>query len=116
MVLLEVHRMFASQVANTSCRRRTEMVMRVLVHRVVSGQVPDRPVHRRRPDVDMVLEQLGQGPPRSTFNLNVRNFRRQVLEGLRHGIEELDIRERGVDDRFCPKQRGNEISSEMDIR
>ena len=98
MVLFEIHRMFDSQVANTSGRRRTEMVMRVLVQRVVRGQVSDRSVHRRRPDVDVVLEELGQGPPRSTFNLNVRNFRRQVLEGLRHGIEELDIRERGVDE------------------
>ena len=91
--------MFDSQVANTSGRRRTEVVMRVLVQRVVRGQVPDRSVHRRRPDVDMVLEELGQGPARSTFNLDVRNFRRQVLEGLRHGIEELDIRERGFDER-----------------
>ena len=112
MVLLEVHRMFDSQVADVPGRGWTVVMMSVLVERMMRGQVPDRPVHGRRPNVDMVLEELGQGPTRSPFNLDVRNFRRQVLEGLRHGIEELDMRERGVDERAVGGQdwlQGREI-------
>ena len=108
----EVHRVLDSQVADVPGRRRIEVVMGVLVERMMSGKVPDRSVHRRRPNVDMILEELGQGPPRSAFNLDVRNFRRQVLEGLRQGIEELDIRERGVDERAVGGQdwlQGREI-------
>ena len=90
-VLLEIHRMFDSQVTNISGRRRTVVMMSVLVQRVMRGQVPARSVNRRRPNVDMILEELGQGPPRSTFDLQVRNLGREVLEGLGHGVEELDI-------------------------
>ena len=74
MVLFELHRVLDSQVADVPGRGRTEVVMSVLVERMMRGQVPDRPVYGRRPNVDVVLKQLSQGPPRSTFDLQVRNL------------------------------------------
>ena len=42
MVLLEIHRMFDSQVADVPGRGRTEVVMGVLVERMMRGQVPQK--------------------------------------------------------------------------
>ena len=111
MVLFEIHRMFDSQVTNISGCVRTEMVMRVLIQWMVSGQVLDCPVHGRRPDVIRILKQLRERSPRNA-EFQVEDGCRQILEGLIHGIEQLDIRERGVDERAVGGQdwlQGREI-------
>ena len=91
MVLLEHDRVLYAQVADVSRRGRILMVMGVLVQRVVRGQVPDRPVHGRRPHIRVILEQLRERPALSPFNLEVRDFRPKVLVG-RPELQ-LDIRE-----------------------
>ena len=82
MMRFEVHRVLDSQVADVPGRRRIEVVMGGRVQRVMHGQVPDRPVHGRRPDVIRILEQLRERPSLPSLDLQVRDFRRKVFEGL----------------------------------
>ena len=82
MMRLKIHRVLDSQVADVPGRRRIEVLMSFREQRVVCGQVPHCPIDGGRPNVDMILEELGQGPPRSPFNLDVGDLCRQVLVGL----------------------------------
>ena len=111
MVLFEIYRMFDSQVTNISGRVRTEMVMRVLIQWMVSGQVLDCPVHCRRPDMIRILKQLRERSPLNA-EFQAEDGCRPLFEGLIHRIEQVDIRERVVDERAVGGQdwlQGREI-------
>ena len=95
----EIHGVLYAKVADVPGRRGSEVMMRVRVERVVRGEVLDRPIHRWRPDVRTLLEQLRERPSLSSLDLQVRDRRRQVLEGLRRRVEQLDVREGVVDQR-----------------
>ena len=69
----EIHGVLYAKVADVPGRRWTEVVMRVRELRVLRGQVPDRPVHGRREDVDVVLEQLRERPSLSPLDLQMSN-------------------------------------------
>ena len=79
MVLLHDDWVLYAEVPDVPGRRRTEVVMRVRVQWVVRGEVLDRPVHRRRPHVRTILEELCERPTLSSLHLQCIDRGGQVL-------------------------------------